>query len=30
MVLVPEHTSVSLLKGVIMDSDKSEQGVISL
>lgn len=30
MVLVPEHTSVALLKGVIMYSDKSEQGVISL
>lgn len=30
MVLVPEQTSVSLLKGVMMESDKSEQGVISL
>ena len=30
MVLVPEQTSVSLLKGAIMESDKSEQGVISL
>lgn len=30
MVLVPEWTSVSLLKGIIMESDKAEQGVISL
>lgn len=30
MVLVSEQTSVCLLEGVIMESDKTEQGVIFL